>query len=553
MSFEQLRRIRPARLDQEVPHVFRTDPIHGEDIFEITIAELQNLFIAGKLTAAEYTAFCIERIRKIDPFLESVIEVNPDAIEIASDLDAERQSGKIRSILHGIPVLVKDNIATKDKMQTTAGSWALLGSKVPKDAYVITKLREAGAVVLGHANMSEWASVRSKIYSTGYSPRGGQVRNPFNLSRSPFGSSGGSAVAVSSNIAPFSLGTETDTSIIGPAQVNGVVGIKPTVGLTSRAGVILISESLDTVGTFGRTVLDAVHGLNAIVGEDANDLATQNKWTTQKCDYTKFISSKIDLKGAKFGLPVKRCWDVVPDDQQKAALKVLDAMKAAGAEIIPTDFPYAEERIQRDGTWNWELGMPSESEFTVVKVEAYNGINDYLSSLSGTSIKRLEDVVTYNTENGGTEGAQRGEHPAFPSGQDNLEEIVDCKGLKDATYHNALQFIRKKSRDDGIDAALRHRTAEGEVIILDALILSDRKGVGQQMSAQAGYPIVTLPVGLDATGIPVAISLHQTAFHEGVLIKWASAIEEVRNEVLGWRPTPKYHLYHSKNVPIGRI
>ncbi|KAI9668015.1 MAG: hypothetical protein M1821_000835 [Bathelium mastoideum] len=486
MSFEPFHRIRPARLDQEVPHVFQTDPIHGEEIFEITIAELQKLFNVGKLTAAEYTAFCIERIRKIDPFLESVIEVNPDAITVASDLDAERQSGKVRSMLHGIPVLVKDNMATKDKMQTTAGSWALLGSKVPKDACVITKLRDAGAVILGHANMSEWASVRSKIYSTGYSPRGGQVRNPFNLSSSPFGSSGGSAVAVSTNIVPLSLGTETDTSIIGPAQINGVVGIKPTVGLTSRAGVIPISESLDTVGTFGRTVLDAVHGLNAIVGEDVNDSATQNKWTAQNCDYTKFVSSKIALKGAKFGLPIKRCWDLVPDDQKKAASKVLDAIKAAGAEIVPTDFPCAEERIQRDGNWNWELGIPSESEFTVVKVEAYNGINNYLSSLSDTDIKTLDDVLAYNIENGGTEGARRGEHPAFPNGQDNFEEIVNYKGLKDTTYHNALQFIRKKSRDEGIDAALRHKTVEGEVIILDALILSDRKGVGQQISAQAG-------------------------------------------------------------------
>ncbi|KAF2230985.1 amidase signature enzyme [Viridothelium virens] len=523
--------MRPPILKQEVPCTFWVDTIQGEEVYEITIIELQNLFDRGVLTATGYTAFCLERIQKVDPFLESIIEVNPDAMEIALKLDSERRSGRVRSMLHGVPVIVKDNMATKDKMQTTAGSWALLGSKVPKDAFVIAKLREAGAIILGHANMSEWASVRSKIYSTSYSPRGGQVRNSFNLSSSPFGSSGGSAVTVSSNIVPLSFGTETDTSIIGPAQINGVVGIKPTVGLTSRAGIIPVSESLDTVGTFGRTVLDAVQGLNAIAGKDYDDQATQDSRIAQYCDYTSFISSKIDLKGAKFGLPIKRCWDVVPKDQKQAVSKILDAITATGAEIIPTEFPCAEERIQKDGAWNWEFGVPSESEFTIVKVEAYNGINEYLSKLSETDVKTLEDIVAYNLDNRGSEGAQCGDHPAFPSGQDNFEEILECKG---------------------IDAALCHRAASGEVIMLDALIMSDRKGVGQQMAAQAGYPIITIPVGLDAAGISVGMSLHQTAFHEGVLVKWASAIEEVRNEVLGWRPMPKYHFYHSKNVPIGK-
>ncbi|KAL9095093.1 MAG: hypothetical protein Q9165_002696 [Trypethelium subeluteriae] len=355
-------------------------------------------------------------------------------------------------------------MATKDKMQTTAGSLALLGSEVPKDAFVIAKIRDASAIILGHANMSEWASD----------------------SQCEVGSSGGPAVAVSSNIVPLSFGTETDTSTIGPAQINGVVGIKPTVRLTSRTGVIPVSESLDTVGTFGRTVLDAVHGLNAIVGKDTEDQATQDSRIPHPCDYSSFGSSKKDLKGAKFGLPIKRCWDLVPEDQKQAVSKVLDAIKTAGAEIVTTEFPCAEERIQKDGTWNWEFGSPSESKFTVVKTEAYNGINEYLSKLSETNVKTLEDILVYNLDNRGSEGAQRGDHPAFPSGQDNFEEIAKCKGEKDATYFDALQFIRKKSRDQGIDAAIHHRTACGEVIVLDALIMSDRKGVGQQMAAQAG-------------------------------------------------------------------
>ncbi|KAL9079764.1 MAG: hypothetical protein Q9157_001385 [Trypethelium eluteriae] len=423
--------MRPPILKQEVPCTFWVDTIQGEEVYEITIIELQNLFDRGVLTATGYTAFCLERIQKVGTLNlnPTCPKVNPDAMEIALKLDSERRSGRVRSMLHGVPVIVKDNMATKDKMQTTAGSWALLGSKVPKDAFVIAKLREAGAIILGHANMSEWASVRSKIYSTSYSPRGGQS------SQCEVGSSGGSAVTVSSNIVPLSFGTETDTSIIGPAQINGVVGIKPTVGLTSRAGIIPVSESLDTVGTFGRTVLDAVQGLNAIAGKDYDDQATQDSRIAQYCDYTSFISSKIDLKGAKFGLPIKRCWDVVPKDQKQAVSKILDAITATGAEIIPTEFLCAEERIQKDGAWNWEFGVPSESEFTIVKVEAYNGINEYLSKLSETDVKTLEDIVAYNLDNRGSEGAQCGDHPAFPSGQDNFEEILECKGKKDATYH----------------------------------------------------------------------------------------------------------------------
>ena len=231
------------------------------------------------------------------------------------------------------------------------------------------------------------------------------------------GSSSGSAVAVSANIVPLSFGTETDTSIIGPASINGVVGIKPTVGLTSRAGVIPISNSMDTVGSFGRTVVDAVHGLNAIVGTDERDAMTCSSTRPPQKDYTKDLGTKENLKGAKFGLPNKRCWEFVANDVKEAAHKVLEAIQEAGAKIVGVDFPCAEDRISADGNWDWTYGKPSESEFSVVEVEAYNGINSYLSELSGTRIKTLEDIIEYNENNNGTEGANPGDHPAYPSGQ----------------------------------------------------------------------------------------------------------------------------------------
>ena len=233
----------------------------------------------------------------------------------------------------------------------------------------------------------------------------------------PDGSSSGSAVAVSANIVPLSFGTETDTSIIGPASINGIVGIKPTVGLTSRNGVIPISNSMDTIGSFGRTVSDAVHGLNAIVGVDERDDMTCSSLRLQRHDYSEYLTTKASIKGAKFGLPNKRCWELVADDIKETAHKVLEVIQEAGASIVEVDFPCAEDRIPADGKWDWTHGKPSESEFSVVKLEAYQGINSYLSELSETRMNTLEDVIEYNRENSGTEGANPGDHPAFPTGQ----------------------------------------------------------------------------------------------------------------------------------------
>jgi len=345
--------MRPLAKQDDVPNIFCVGKLNGVDLYESTIHEIQQHLEHGSFTSLEYTKFCIDRIHAVNGHLEAVMELNPDALDIAAHLDRERSLGVIRGPLHGIPVLVKDNMATNDKMQTTAGSWALLGSVVPRDAHTVSLIRKAGAIIIGHANMSEWAGVRSRKYSSGYSPRGGQARNAYDLAQSPFGSSGGSAVSVSANIVPMAFGTETDTSIIGPAMINGIVGIKPTVGLTSRAGVVPISDTQDTIGPFGRTVADAVYGLDAMVGPDDRDSFTLVPDRKQEKSYASFMTKKQALKGAKFGVPQKRCWELVPEDQKKIASRVFDVIKAAGAELIPVDFPCVEERSAEDGNWDW--------------------------------------------------------------------------------------------------------------------------------------------------------------------------------------------------------
>lgn len=539
---------------KDLPLQVRLPYLKGYDVEEITLVELQHHYSEGHFSIEDYTTFCLNRIRRLNFYLEAVIEVNPDALDIAKALDREWSSRARHSRMYGVPVLVKDNIATKDQMQTTAGSWALLGSVVPDDAFVVRRLREEGVIVLGHANMGEWASVRSKVYSTGYSPRGGQVRNPFDLRRTPLGSSSGSAVAVSANVVPVALGTETDTSIIGPASANGVVGFKPTVGLTSRSGVIPISKNMDSVGTFGRTVADAVSGLDAIVGADENDPFTLAPDREQDSAYARHITDHEVLKGASFGLPVKRCWDFCPTDCKVVASKVFDAIREAGAKIIYVDLPSVEERIGPDGSWNWEHGEPDKSEWTVAKVDAYNDINAYLSSLTHTPIKTLENVVEYNEQNSGTEGANPGQVPAFPVGQDNLLEILECRGNEDETYHAALDHIHRQTREHGIDAALTPYDPESKVTSqLDALLFCDRLGVGQQYAAQAGYPIICIPIGLDTDGLPISLSLQHSAWREAQLVKWASAIEDLWNSKNSWRATPTYKHLTAKNIPILRF
>ncbi|KIX05563.1 uncharacterized protein Z518_06435 [Rhinocladiella mackenziei CBS 650.93] len=557
---------------KELPEIFRLPTCNGHDLYEVSVDELQHLLSSGALSSVEYVKFCLARVQKINPYLECIIETNPDAIDHAQQLDEERESGKIRSPLHGIPVLVKDNMATADKMQTTGGSWVLLGCIVPKDAHIVGLLRKAGAIILGKTNLDEWAGMRSSIYSLGYSARGGQCRNPYLLNRSPNGSSSGSAVAVSANIVPLAFGTETDCSVISPGMVNGVVAIKPTVGLTSRGGIIPISETQDSIGHYGRCVADVARALDVVAGPDPDDKFSTQPERRQPKSYCCFLTDRHALKGARFGLPMKRFWDVAPFPQRYVAEKVLRLIEEAGAEIVPVDMPCAEERLNEDGIWNWERfgdTRPEISEITVSKVQTYYLMNKYLSKLKNTPIKTLEDVVRFNDENRGSEGGHAGDLPAFPDGQRLFRKCIETKGIKDKTYYAALKHIQSQCRENGIDAALRcppeHRrsgSADAEEL-LDALLFCDVKAGGIQIAAQAGYPVMTIPIGLDPDGMPLPLTLQHSAWQEEKLVKWASAIEDLfkiynaehsipvtaRTERVG-RVPPTYMNHLRKNIPV---
>ncbi|KAI3317443.1 amidase [Xylariaceae sp. AK1471] len=509
----------------------------GLNIEDVSINQLQQWLQDDKFTATDLAECYLERTRKLNGVLRAVIEPNPDALDIAQERDRERKRGFVRGSLHGIPFLVKDNIATKDKMHTTAGSTMLIGADVPQDAQVVKLLREAGAVLLGHANMSEWASMRSTYYAEAYSSRGGQSRNPYNLAENPGGSSSGSAIAVASNMCAFSLGTETDSSVILPADRNGVVGIKPTVGLISCEGVIPESHNLDTVGAFGRTVVDAAMVLDAIC-QPLEGFVTQ-------------VVGKDALKAARFGMPRKRVWEKASSDQPagiqyQTFLELTNRLRASGAEIVDVEIPSAEEMVPLDGAWDWDylskVGHPEQSEFTVVKVDFYNDLKRYLSGLTTNpnNIRSLEDIIQYNIKHTDNEGGMPGTHPAWPIGQDSFEECLATKGIEDETYKSALEFIRQKTRDEGIDTALSY---DGKP--LDGLLVPVQAdgGVATQIAAQAGYPMITIPVGVGDDGVPFGLAIIQTAFQEGKLVKYGSAIEAA----VGGRPRPGFQNIHANN------
>ncbi|TKX19077.1 hypothetical protein C1H76_8743 [Elsinoe australis] len=459
----------------------------------------------------------------------SVLEVNPDVLAIASSLDLERRQGRIRSNLHGIPFLVKENIASKDKMQTTAGSWALQGSIVPRDAHVVAKLRQAGAILLGKSGLSEWADMRSNLYSEGYSARGGQVRGPYNLTVNAGGSSTGSGAAVAANIVPFALGTETDGSVITPAERNALVGIKPTVGLTSRAGVIPESEHQDSVGILSRTMRDAVYVLDAIHGVDQRDnytLAQTNR--TPSDSYSSYIRNSTVLANATFGIPWSTFWNYTPAAELPTFFAIIDLLRSAGATIINgTEMPNAERIISPSG-WNWDYGsargFPNESEYTVVKVDFYNNIRTYLAELNNTSIRSLEDVVTYNYANDGTEGGNPGTLPAFESGQDGFLASLASQGIQNETYFQALEFCQRATREEGIDAMLNQKDG----LWLDAILVPPRVGQTYQVAAQAGCPYITIPAGTEEeNGVPFGLGFMGSAWEEDELIRVASAVEDM--------------------------
>ncbi|KAF1982106.1 glutamyl-tRNA amidotransferase subunit A [Aulographum hederae CBS 113979] len=541
----------------ETTALFPMPKCHGITLEEATIDQLQDYMGSGLLTSTQLATCYMNRIYQTDDYINSVLEINPDWLSIATSLDAERSSGKVRGPLHGIPYMVKDNIATRDKMETTAGSYALLGSIVPRDAFVISRLRAAGALLLGKATLSEWADMRSNNYSEGYSARGGQARSPYNLTLNPGGSSSGSAAGVAANCFTFALGTETDGSIINPAERNAVVGFKPTVGLTSRAGVIPESIHQDTVGPFARTFRDTVYVLDAIYGPDPRDNYTLAQIGQTPTDgYLQFLTSRHALQNATFGIPWSTSWIYADEDQQNMLLELIELIKDAGATVINgTELPSASVVVSPGG-WNWDFGTtrgyPNESEYTVVKVDFYNNIRDYLSELNNTNIKSIEDIIAYNEDNDGSEGGfpwPRG-IPAFYSGQDGFIASQESGGVMDETYYQALGFMHRMTREEGIDAALGMGPGGSK---LDALLVPPDVGQTYQVAAQAGYPMVTLPVGVHGeTGMPFGLGLMQSAFQEDQIVKWASAIEDLQmsSGTRLKRTLPKWYGYLEKNVPV---
>ncbi|KAG9229622.1 amidase signature domain-containing protein [Amylocarpus encephaloides] len=527
---------------------------YGFTLEEATIDQLQAAMSNGTLTSVKIALCYVQRILQTDEYITAIMEMNPDFLEIASALDLERAQGRDRGPLHGIPFIVKDNIATKDKMETTAGAYMLLGAVVPRDAHVVARLRGSGALLMGHSTLSEWADMRSNSYSEGYSPRGGQARSPYNLTTNPGGSSSGSAGAVAANLMTFSLGTETDGSVINPAERNSLVGIKPTVGLTSRDGVIPESHNQDSVGCLTRTVRDGAYCLDGIYGKDPRDNYTLIQ-EAPAGGYAQFLTDKSALKDAVFGLPWLSFWQYASSDMQEQLLSVVGLIAEAGATVLnDTELPSWQQVISPDG-WDWDYGTtrgyPNESEYTVVKADFYNDITAYLANLNNTGIRSLEDIMQYNVDNVGSEGGIPGVHPAFKSGQDGFHASLQTKGIMNETYWQALNFIHRTTREDGIDGALYNNGTQ-----LTALLVPSDVGQSYQIAAQAGYPMITLPAGITPeTGMPFGLGLMGTAWSEGTLVKYASAIEDLQltSGTKYKRTLPLWLDYRSKIVPINNV
>lgn len=484
------------------------------NLAEVTVGELQSLMRSGEVTARALVDLFRQRIRDLDengPGLRAVIETNPAALDLAEVLDRERQGGAVRGALHGIPILIKDNIDTKDEMATTAGSLALLGSHVAQDACVVRRLREAGAVLLGKANMSEWANFRSTRSSSGWSARGGQALNPYVLDRSPCGSSSGSASAVAAGLVPVSLGTETDGSILCPAAFNGVVGIKPTVGLTSRAGVIPISHSQDTVGPFARTVAEAALVLGVIGGVDPADPATQASARRAFADYTAFLDPG-GLRGARIGVPRETYFGYSPK-ADVVAETALEVMRAAGAVIVdPADIPTAQQMRE------------SDSELEVMLHEFKAGIDRYLAAHGPAIPQSLAEVIAFNEAHAGQE--------LIYFGQELFIRAQDKGPLTDSAYGEALAKSRCLSRQEGIDALMDRDRLDALVMPTTSpaapidLVNGDHfTGGSAQPAALAGYPAISVPAGF-AFGLPVGLTFMGRAYSEPTLIKLAYAFEQ---------------------------
>nr|WP_315164093.1 amidase [uncultured Flavobacterium sp.] len=498
------------------------DSVSVEDsnaIFELdeeTIGSLREKLASGKYTSEQLVQLYLKRIEAIDkngPQLNSVIEVNPDAVVIAVAMDKELKAGKIRGPLHGIPVLIKDNIDTADKMQTTAGSLAMAGNIASKDAFVVQKLREAGAIIIGKTNLSEWANFRSTQSCSGWSSRGGQTKNPYILDHNPCGSSAGSGTAVSANLCVVAVGTETDGSIVCPASVNGIVGIKPTVGLVSRSGIIPISKTQDTAGPMARTVTDAAILLGAIAAVDQDDAVTlESKGKAQK-DYTTFLDVNA-LKGKRIGIEKK------PQGNNKYINALLDdaikLLKKQGAVIIEIDYL---DKINAFG----------QAEFEILQYEFKDGLNNYLAT-ANAKVKNLKEVIDFNTAN---------EDKAMPYfKQETLESSNLKKGLEDKKYVDALTVSFEGSKGI-LDTVFKENKLDaicgitmGPACSID-VIYGDRWG-GYSLTSPAaasGYPHITVPNGM-VYDLPVGLSFFGTPYTEGQLIGLGYAYEQASKKRL---------------------
>ena len=484
---------------------------HDFPLLEVTIDELQQKMNSGEYSSVSITKLYLRRIADIDkkgPALNAVIELNPDALAIAAGLDAERKAGKVRGPMHGIPVLIKDNINCGDRMMTTAGALALEGHKAGKDAFIIRQLRASGAVLLGKTNLSEWANFRSTRSTSGWSSRGGQTKNPYRLGRTPSGSSAGSGSAVSACLCAVAIGTETNGSVVSPSSVNGIVGIKPTVGLLSRSGIIPISATQDTAGPMARTVKDAAILLGALTGVDTEDAVTLESKAKTRQDYTSFLDAN-GLKGKRIG--VEKTF-LANGHEGVLALyqEAIALLKAQGATVIEVEL-------------NKQIGEAGSGEGLVLQYEFKDGVDRYLATVTDAKLKSLADVIAFNRENPSRA------MPYFK--QETLEKSDSRGGLDSGEYTDALkkllsvrQIIDDIMKQNQLDAI--SGTTSGLAGCID-LITGDH-GTGPGFSgpaAMAGYPHITVPMG-SVMDLPVGISFIGGAYTEPALLTIAYAYEQ---------------------------
>jgi len=484
------------------------EPQEGLDVTELTISEIQEKVKSGVLTYSALTQLYLKRIAELDeagPGLNSVIEINPDALALAEKMDQELKTGQWRGPLHGIPILIKDNIDSGDKMQTTAGSLAMAGNIAAKDAFVLKKLRESGAVLLGKTNLSEWANFRSSRSASGWSSRGGQTSNPYVTDRSPCGSSSGSAVAVSANLCAVAVGTETDGSIACPASMNGVVGIKPTIGLVSRSGIIPISITQDTAGPLTRTVTDATLLLTCMTGTDEADPVT-SKNGDQKIDYTKYLDVN-SLKGKRIG--VEKTFLKHHEGIDKLLKQALAQMEQAGATIVEVEFMA-------------ETAKFGKAEFERLEYEFKDGLNKYLAT-SNSKIKSLKELIEFNRQN---------ESAVMPWFKQEILESSEKKGdLSSKEYlaaNRQLQqlttFIDQLFGSQKLDALCGPAT--GSAWCNDPINGDFWTGYGAYTPAAiTGYPSITVPMGF-VDALPVGMSFMGKPFAESELIAIGYAYEQ---------------------------